>query len=176
MASVEAVDPAVGPEPEQVLAGRLRARIERLELLERAVHRIGIQDWNGTMVDLVARQAEAACMACVHTVECRRWLDGTTRGAARLDAWRSFCPNVALFSPLADAALRSSPRASDGAGSRMGRLRRRAAAALEAWRRGAAAGGPNDDAYCPSVDDLRRMRDEALRREARALLDARFLH
>ena len=197
MVSIEAANGfGVRPEAGQMLGGRLRARIanleyivqrdsfcvadkdellpmvERLELLEKAVDRIGIQDSNGPMVGLFAREAEATCMACARADECRRWLDG----AASRDAYRSFCPNVALFDLLAHPALRSSPPLSDGAGSRIARLTRRAAAALPAWRRRAppAAGGPHDDAYYPSADDLRRMRIESSRREARILLNSGF--
>jgi hypothetical protein len=197
MVSIEAVNGfAVRPEAGQTLGGRLRARIAnleyivrrdgfcvadkdelvpmvaRLELLEKVVRRVGIKDSNGPMVGLFAREAEATCMACARAHECRRWLDG----AASPDAYRSFCPNVALFDLLAYPALRSSPPLSDGAGSRIARLTRRAAAALPAWQRHAppAAGGPHDDAYCPSADDLRRMRIESSRREARILLNSGF--
>lgn len=44
------------------------------------------------------------------------------------------------------------------------------------WHRAAVAtGGPNDNAFCPSADELRRMRAEASRREARALLHMALL-
>ena len=194
MVSIEAANGfAVRPEAGQTLGDRLHANleyivqrdslcvahkdelvpmVERLALLEKAVHRVGIQDSNGPMVGLFAREVEATCMACARVDECRRWLDG----AASPDAYRSFCPNVALFDLLAYPALRSSPPLSDGAGSRIARLTRRAAAALPAWRRRAppAAGGPHDDAYYPSADDLRRMRIEASRREVRILFESGF--
>jgi hypothetical protein len=193
MASIETINGcAVRPEAGQALAGRLRARIanlesilrrdsnrgvgthvlapmvERLELLEKAVRRVGIQDWNGSMVGLFAREAEATCMTCTRALDCRRWLDG----AARLNAYRRFCPNVALFDLLAHPALRSSPLLPGGAGSWMARLTRRASAVLAAWRRRSlrTADDRSDSIYYPTADDLRRMRIEASRREARALL------
>jgi hypothetical protein len=198
MAFIETInDRAVRPEAGQALAGRLRARIanleyilqrdssrgasthvlapmvERLELLEKAVRRIGIQDCNGSMVGFFAREAEATCMTCARALDCRRWLDG----AAGRDAYRRFCPNVALFDLLVHPALLSSPFLPDGAGSWMARLTRRAAAVLTAWRHRTlpTAGGRSDSTYYPSADDLRRMHVEASRREARALLGVGIL-
>ncbi|TXL74168.1 hypothetical protein FHP25_18390 [Vineibacter terrae] len=195
MAFIEAVNAcAVRPEAGQSLVGRLRARIanlerilqrdstgmvgkhvlapmaERLKLLEKAVQRIGIQDWNCPMVGSFAREAEATCMACAHALECRCWLDG----AVRPDVWRSFCPNIALFELLSHPAPGSPMSASAGVGSRIARLTRRTAAAVAARRHGPSppVGGPNDGGFHHSADELRKMRAEASRREARAWLDA----
>ena len=170
MASIKAANGfAVRPEAGQALRGRLRTHIANLELLERAVHQIGIQDWNGPMVDRFVHEAESTCLACPHTSECRRWLDDVVRP----DAYRRFCPNVALFDLLSHSAFASSPPPSDQASSRVGRLARSTAAALTRWRHGPppAADGRNDGAYYPHIDDLRRMRIETNRREVRALLD-----
>ncbi|MGD9882834.1 DUF6455 family protein [Reyranella sp.] len=179
MVLIEAREPVVRPDAARAFGGRLRARIvnletsvQRLELLEKAVHRIGIQGWNGPMAGVLAREAEETCLACTHVPECRRWLNG----ASPPDAYRAFCPNEALFALMAQPAAVALRAPSDGTGLRKDRLTRRAAAALSSLCHRTAPQGrhPNGDTFYPSADDLKRLRAENLRREVRALIDGAF--
>ena len=116
------------------------------ELLDRMLARLGIDAAQLPVEDM--RDMTWTCMTCPDKRKCREWL-------AEIEEtdFRSFCPNAAQL----DHAL--------------------AAAVPAGWRppNPPAAGGPNDGAYHPTADDLRRMRAEASQRETRALLDGAHL-
>src|SRR5215813_124892 len=129
--------------------GLARSQIEPLvkgcagsrELLDQMLARLGIDAAQLPVEDL--RDMTWTCTTCPDKRKCRQWLADIEE-----PDFRSFCPNAAQL----DHAL--------------------AAAVPAGWRHRAppAAGGPNDGAYHPTADDLRRMRAEVSRRETRAAL------
>ena len=116
------------------------------ELLDRMLARLGIDAAQLPVEDM--RDMTWTCMTCPDKRKCREWL-------AEIEEtdFRSFCPNAA------SSTMPWQPAVPAG------------------WRHPnpPAAGGPNDSAYHPTADDLRRMRAEASQRETRALLDGAHL-
>ncbi len=187
MIPIEPVDRCAAPWPEArpTLHSRLRQRIDvlerliqsdqsaiatepllepmrqRLRLLERMVDRLGVDGWRGQMVGLAAREAEATCLSCTRSVDCRRWLDG----AAAEDAHLGFCPNAALLGALRQASS-GGASAGDAKSTRiMGRL-------ATWWRCRASPPDGCDDGFCPHADEVKRIQRRARQQEVRALLDA----
>ena len=111
------------------------------ELLDRMLARLGLDADRFDTGNL--RDMTWKCMTCQDKPQCRDWLAGTER-----TGFQDFCPNSAEFDRVVGAATPSvGPVGAPAAG---------------AWSEGA---------YCPTADERRRMRADALRRETRALLD-----
>jgi hypothetical protein len=134
--------------------GLVRSQIEPLvegcacsrELLDQMLARLGIDAARLSVQEL--RDMTWSCITCPDKRKCREWL-----ADAQGTDFHAFCPNAAQL----DHAL--------------------AGAVPAGWRHPAApaVGDPNDGAYQPTADDLRRMRADANRREVRALLDGAHL-
>jgi len=134
--------------------GLARSQIEPLiagcagsrELLDQMLVRLGIDAAQLPVEDL--RDMTWTCTTCPDKRLCRKWLSDIEE-----TDFRAFCPNAAQL----DHALAATAQAG---------CRHRAPSA---------AGAPNDGAFHPTADDLRRMRVEASQREVRALLDGACL-
>jgi hypothetical protein len=136
---------------DEVLAdvGLVRSQVEPLiagctgsrELLDQMLAKLGIDAAQLPAENL--RDMTWTCTTCPDKRQCRKWLADIAETATDFHA---FCPNA----PQLDHAL--------------------AAATPAGWRPPLAA-HPDDGAYHPTADELRRMRGEARRRETRALLD-----
>lgn len=130
--------------------GLVRSQIEPLisgcagskELLDQMLARLGIDPGQLPVESL--RDMTWTCTTCPDKRKCRQWLFSIEE----VD-FRSFCPNAAQL----DYALKDPAQAG----------RRHCSPP--------ANGGPNDGFFRLSEDELRRMRAETSRREARTLLD-----
>jgi uncharacterized protein YjiS (DUF1127 family) len=131
-------------------AGIVRSQIEPLitgcagsrDLLDKMLARLGIDAAQLPVESL--RDMTWTCTTCPDKRKCRKWLAGIEEAD-----FHAFCPNAEQL----DHAMA-------------------AAAPAGCSYRAAPTGGPNDDAFHPSADELRRLRAEASRRETRALLDS----
>jgi uncharacterized protein DUF6455 len=86
------------------------------------------------------------CTTCPDKHLCRHWLSDVEQ-----TDFHAFCPNAAQLDHALTVQAGCQHRALP------------------------AAGDPNDGAFKPTADDLRRMRAEASQREARALLDRAYM-